>query len=436
MVNSPISKLSPELLANIFEFLPPGTALLSCLLCCKKWHFLAQEILYRDIVLNSSSVANFVRRVPSTPSTDALVQSITLQVDPLQADADEDQNAIAYEGSRATQQLWRSLDKLAIRIQSMTRLSSLSIFRTPAPAFSSFWISQTSLAKIVDNLPETCTSLEIDTRDNDDGAKPGSVHLCLSIRRVLPRLHYLRLRLNRICPEICGGFDANESDIKDSYKPSKAPKLKECIINLTLRTPYPLCSGICGVSPPQPSVAVMVTALQSLVSTGSAPNLEQSRVLDLQGQEGADPASYPSFIRRDILSNTSRIVPIRDIGGFIKPSWLIRVPDSEGGDLVSHLWAIETVAEGRAWQETERGTRLAAPVMRKRGFTAYLPVETRERFVKRTNLTCMLWSNEKVAGMRLLENEERGVLETRSVREKIPNGWMHLENDGYVLPIE
>lgn len=67
------------------------------------------------------------------------------------------------------------------------------------------WMRSETLARILEALPQSCTALELDTRGREDDpvcgffATGASIHLCTSIRRVLPRLRHLCLRLGSIC---------------------------------------------------------------------------------------------------------------------------------------------------------------------------------------------------------------------------------------------
>jgi hypothetical protein len=134
-------------------------------------------------------------------------------------------------------------------------------------------------------------------------------------------------------------------------------------------------------------------------------------------------------VRRDVHANHSQYLPLRNIGGFRKDGWLIRLPTAEGGDWVSFLRVIEDLAEGQAWQEATCGVRLAAPTMVSSMFTAMAVAQTGQQYRAQMNISCTLWRNERLAGMEILEVEERGLVEERAVQVKTPPGWRMANGD-------
>jgi len=92
---------------------------------------------------------------------------------------------------------------------------------------------------------------------------------------------------------------------------------------------------------------------------------------------------------------------------------------------------LEDLAEGYMWQKSERAVRFAAPLMGKSTvYKGVSPALTREEEIKRSNISCMLWYNESLAGQKLLptEGEEEGsLLKEWKMNERIPDGFFRQE---------
>lgn len=304
----------------------------------------------------------------------------------------------------------------------MTNLHSLSIYQIPGSARNNFAIPTSGLAPLLDSLPASCTALEIESIKlqefslDPDATVPTSpedqTHLYPHLRRVLPQLAYLRLRLGTLCPAMCGrGY--NQSPFSSSptmpavsfervapgYEPVKLPRLKECVINVARKWGHgvgnyvPANSLVCSSNynqdegdgapqqPTQSCLTILVTHLTHLISTSQcAPVLEKLWVIDFQPhtREPGNANVYAAFVRRDILAGTSLACPHRNIGPTQTDTWHLRRPAPaspdprkrssrsssdeqqqphndmmerhDWEDVVSWPWAVEQLAEGPAWE--------------------------------------------------------------------------------------
>ncbi|MCJ1330147.1 hypothetical protein MMC10_006829 [Thelotrema lepadinum] len=370
-----------------------------------------------------------------------MIRTFTLHIEPVPSEREEKKYDVLLNGNAGCLDLQHGLDELARRLISMNRLTSLSITRTFDFEVAGFWINRENIIKIVDNLPKTCVSLEIDTRDNEDNRNFTHPHLCPSIRRILPRLQYLRLRLNNFCPDLCGlGYNpASPTIVTEAFRPVEAPHLKQCIINISRKEIRfgMSSSSICGdfYSRHYGPCEALAMHLRAMVRSGNATKLERLWILDFLPKEESEGAiSYQAYVRRDICAERSLAFPIRNINRYRKDSWLIRVPvaaDIEDAeyveDLLSPSWALQDLAEGESWQENLTGVRLPAPVMGRTGLSSILPVLTREQFGTETNLSCRLWDNENIVGTRLLDVRNGDLMERTGIVESTPNGWIRLK---------
>jgi hypothetical protein len=114
-------------------------------------------------------------------------------------------------------------------------------------------------------------------------------------------------------------------------------------------------------------------------------------------------------------------------------SWFLH-PD-DGQEIMSFPWALISVAEGEVWRTMVGGARLPAALLvqkDKRTFTS-MCIEENPQIRASSNWReehprkmCLLWLNERITGMRLLEAERRdgpNFLSQSPIIEKTPQGW-------------
>jgi hypothetical protein len=163
------------------------------------------------------------------------------------------------------------------------------------------------LSSIINNLPDSCTCLEIDTEHSgfivvpstDFNSQPTSP-VCDAIRTILPRLEHLRLRR----PQLCSALFGTKSHEQDAgFEAVRATNLKSCLINLSLRTPGPYpgtLAALCGASAPIPLVGLrphfpyaltpLLPGLQAFARLNSA-RLERLWIVDVQTRDPDIPNS-------------------------------------------------------------------------------------------------------------------------------------------------
>ncbi|KAI1104051.1 hypothetical protein F4804DRAFT_308540 [Jackrogersella minutella] len=426
---SPISNLGPEILLKIFEWLSRGgnAALIPSVLCCRKWQPLVLSVLYSDVVLTEKSLAKFVEIC-----TDHEIRSLTLQLDAIPINPYDPSEAQQTAESRL-----EALRRLCPRIQRMRPVALSISVNLPFP----FSASQ-EISSILDHLPACCVSLEIDLRHgssipNFTADSQAHLHLCNSIRVTIPRLRHLRLRLPRICPAI---FSAESPGQNAPCQVIRAPMLKTCIINLSLRPPGPYLSQGVWATPCSddttrtPYVGLLyrlpsalppiLPALKDFADLNSA-NLERLWVIDVESLDVTLEHSWAAWVRRDFISNNSFPIPTGDIGGFGHETWLARVPSppslDKTQDWLSTPEILETLVEGSTWIETNSGARLPIVMLREHQDTR--KALTRMEFQKRQGFTCMLWMNEDETGENLFSEGPGELMQQWNINEITPSGW-------------
>lgn len=449
--------LPEDILLLILEHLQSisvSSSLLSCVLCCKRWHSLALSLLYRDIFLKNAAIGLIAS---ISPSSDRFVRSITINITPLKPTSEPDYThpaaggyelamRLRLEGSPETQSLWQDLEKLRDKIPFFTELTSFSLTTTDDPSPLGFWLPRPLIATLLQNLSAKCTNIEIDTHGSDHD-HPGSSHLCERIRSLLPQLHDLRLRLGTLCPAVFHEAFMTDGTLRDgviSTSSTSFTSLKSLTINCIVGTIYGGQARICGPWHGGPylrqddapaarpalcrSLRTLVTLSDPDNSTHVFPAAIKVQILDSQSGDHRDDAVWAAINRRDVLRDTTCSIPFRDIASTLGDSrtYLVRLPD--GSELLTDIPSLETLAEGRVWVVTKHGSRVPLVTVKgneNRYVAEQLPSldvsEWKEMFPKRS---CQLWESEALTGMKLLEAEERGgVLEDKRLKERTPQGY-------------
>ncbi|KAI1294402.1 hypothetical protein F5Y03DRAFT_387672 [Xylaria venustula] len=435
---SPIDQLVPDILLEIFNLLAldsrkSNAPLLSSILCCQKWRPLASSVLYRHVVLDQTRLEAFLMN-----RTKCKLTSLTVKMDLLGVNPGDPSPAIAIANARKN-----CLQKLSSVIGELNPTTlSLSV-DLPFPC-----TAVPMVIAILNCLPESCTALEIDLKHSGsfvphmtpDSALP-QPHLCESIRRVLPRLEHLRLRLPLLCSDIfCGtpsGQDANPQIIR-------APLLKTCLINISLRQPGPSnqgaraaeCRGNHARTPHIGQLEELPSALPPMEGSirrfaeKNSNDLERLWVMDVQPLDLTVLHCYAGWIRRDFLSGESFPIPFWAMGIFSGGACAARVPSLTDPevveDWVSKIEDLEAVAEGGTWAETQTGARLPSRCLNK-----YKPpanILPGRRYREETRTSSMLWHNEDVTGEILLPRGPGELMKHWELNEITPPGWIR---DGF-----
>lgn len=423
-----IDALSNEVLLQIFECgLSPST-LLTCTLTSKRWTDLASTVLYRHVVLSTQVLTRWLASGP--PSRDSSIESLTLRIDGVGSGPGSDLTTAAME------QLRRDLELLPSRLAHIHAIRSFS-FRTPKSLPTGMWVPGSLLVAILDQLPVSCSSLEVDTGAtyNAGEAAPKICHVCPSIRRLIPQLQYLRIGLPMLCSKAFGqASDSNPA----SFDPVQAPSLDQCLITVAKQTvpASVLRTQACG-SPDRNIVTLLANCLQAFSSTDNAPRLEQLWILDALPLEDQS-TSFPSLVRRDVMAGKSLALPYKNIGArkVGEGGVLMRIPaggdTGDSADIVTSLDGVRAVAEGNVWAEATTGARLPSRVI----FTSSLiPTQHVEKtageWLRETNTSCLLWMHETMLKTKILSPEEGDLMEDCIPHLRLPEGW--LINEGGML---
>ena len=409
-------------------------------LCSRKRHRL---LLFENVVLTEWSIATFVAK--SLPAHAAEIRTLTIRLEPghpsggpytddfeIPLDPDYDPNS---EPVPERVDVQSQLLSIASVLKSISTLQSFSIFVSePRRQIEHLSIASAILSSILHQLPHSCSALELDTRGFDDTAheSDSSGHICEALRHVIPRLHYIRLRLRLTCScflsnDVITTVNTTSGSIigDGSMGPSlKQPKL--AIVSFVVD----------GVSYYDTDMAVYRSAIGHWKAAierqpGSIPGQCRIRFITRKRHDWDDRrgrgSAYDALYRRELLDDVSWAMPTQDIvRASIARSVLIRLPSGE--EYLGGWDDLDMLAEGAdtTWGDVSWGARLPYDLIEEQYYelsdgTAL----TRAAYnAKYPNWSCDLWGNEDLTGLCLLSaKERRGLENSEPVRELVPTGW-------------
>ncbi|KAF3051002.1 hypothetical protein E8E11_002683 [Didymella keratinophila] len=394
-------------------------AITSCSLVNHRWHEAATPLLYGNIALTHNNLARFCEH-PHVKNIAAHIHSIAVE----------------------------DLEQVSLLVPLLPRFCNLRSF--------SFWlgkgshniIPQSILVKLVEALPSSCVNLELDTSGDDVRAEGDASHLCDSLRRVLPRMQHVRLRI-RSC----------EAFIADPLTPDQTihlPHLKSFIYScMRSGRPLPTCRNTqkSPITHRHPSLlwSSITASLSTLISTpNTIPADAQVLAFMTTDRNDIDLSLWPAHIRADIRSHTSLALPHRAVWmeSTIRGSHVLRLP--EGAEVMGTPAELEAVAEGQLWREVRGGARLPAAALSDaragRASFAVGCVEKPMAYLKSSELwreenprkKIRTWINEESLGMRLVGAEIRSGEEFLSLEmvEITPAGWRRVGINDVLEKIE
>lgn len=455
--SAPITKLTCEVLLQIFEsFAPHQSAhhkadLCSFARCCKAWYPLAQAVLYRDVVLLDRQFPKFAQ---CPRAGNAEIRSLTLRLESVPRNPFKPEYAMQVERDRL--RILYAMVQWIVEMESLACFSIHAEIRSAHDRLVSPVLRATSL--IIDALPASCVSLEIDILADVTYTKTtGPTHICPSVRRVMPRLEHLRLRVPWMCQELVATPGGTDEDSGCGFV--DAPRLRDFTINASLRHPGVHSKGYhtstCW-TPGRPNAVVgtltpgqddLASAIHAEAPMGVAPalkgfcarnpKLERLWVIDNQHRPRHPPNTWAAWIRRDFTTKTSLPIPVTGasvIGSGLtiinNHSCMLRLPCRDGAagteDLVAEWSLAEELVEGSAWTTTLGGVRLPRQRMRTRGYEPDAPVVSGSaaRQEARDVTAVQLWQHEAATGQTILPKGPGALLQRWDMTEKTPSGWV------------
>jgi len=319
----------------------------------------------------------------------------------------------------------------------LSQLASFSLILERRP--NSISISRPLLAALVGNLPASCQSLEIDTNGADFGCKRSGLppnHLCSAIRKILPQLSHIRLRLSVMCSSLFEKFVSPEEIVSEKGRKGDDQVFRQlqtlvihCTWGLVSGCPSRICSRTDWIFDDKQPPAFSGKAYKSLCATllrlytreiCAFPTAQHLLVSDEWWLTRSNlEARRASIIFHNIISQQTRQVPWEMLGdaNCRMPSgptqylgWIFaaRISSYPTRDIVGSIQAIYEVAEGELWVMLKNGTRLpkAGTVHSEhKGEVVRTRFTTKEAWRKEFRTSIQLWDWEEDSGVECLSHD-------------------------------
>lgn len=223
-----------KILFPVYESTSLG-GFLPCLTVCRAFYTTAVRFFYQAVTLvGAGSLSRFLNAFRSDPPILRAVTVLTVELD-------------VSEQEPLSDSIFAFLLGLATLLRgNMQYISSLSIrFEDQLheyPGLHAGCLPQTSAKLIIallEALPSSCADLEGDTSGFERYADIDE-HLCPTIKRLMPQLRHLRVRIQRACSMVLGIDDVNsDANFPGELLPPIYPFLRSVVISLELWSKIP-----------------------------------------------------------------------------------------------------------------------------------------------------------------------------------------------------
>lgn len=216
---SKVDELPEELFIEILTLLKLGSgvsALIPCLLCCKRWHQATGPVLCREIVLREPNMAPFFSHFPE--SQGALVRTFAVSLEYPVENPDCQWWKDAFVGTRKSRRTKRWLACITGVLHCMSNLSTFSfnMIHNASKGITNLRIPRGTLTRMLLALPRTCVNLEFAVRGPQELDQRMPQPFCEVLAHILPRLHYLRLHVTPLCSDISGPMVLEQGEVRDA----------------------------------------------------------------------------------------------------------------------------------------------------------------------------------------------------------------------------
>lgn len=209
-------------------------------------------------------------------------------------------------------------------------------------------------------IPTSCRSVELDTQGCDRYISAFSGHICEVVQKLLPQLHHLRLRAQLICPAMFGeeGIKSETTGLPQSDL-SRQPSDLQTVLITTITLPHIEGGNLCYTYKRArllKALHAMITSARRLFTSGALPAIQKFSFIDnVEYKDRMTSGRLATFTINDIISNEEYVHLIEPMGRGFKGHPLLR--PGNGEDVCGSFQAIGDVAEGIPWLETSNGSR-------------------------------------------------------------------------------
>ncbi|KAK2691475.1 hypothetical protein QWA68_008883 [Fusarium oxysporum] len=413
--------LPSELLTKVFENISPcdnpRPTVHSCLVVNKEWYDVALRLLYKDLVFFFGPQLDLFIACHDRWAVSSLTRSLSIYIN----------RPPETPGGFYSDTQHSFLQLAADVIPRMNNLRSLSLarhHRVPA-----CFIKKPIISAILRSIPPSCTSLELalGTSDMIDIGGP-EIHLCEDLRPLLRRMQHVHTDMSSLCDAMFGTWDSD-----DCFHPIALPNLQ------SLHVP---CVGIknktlCPERHQQDQGSLwksIITALQLVVELPDTADADITVLGSVAPLSSYKLDTYTTLLRCHIKKGrtttwafpTNRYVVGGELQGRSWKMLLVYIRLNHETYMTNKQW-IYTLAAGRPWRILNTDARLPAPWSSSAEWMPdeKLRIKTWEKWAKGSlDEVPMLLKNEELAGMRLIDAEEREGCEEVCLVEKTPAGFV------------
>ncbi|KAK2747233.1 hypothetical protein FQN55_005228 [Onygenales sp. PD_40] len=430
-----INILPAEILIEIFNYGSAGT-LKNCVSVDHRWHLLALPVLYANIVLRNSNIYSFLKLFNGVHTP--LVHSITVTL-----------HTTICAAMRKQDKNIGSTDPIAelssTLLPQLTKLSTFSLCCRCDDC--EVLINPAELSGLLNALPATCINLEIDLKQIDESPATRKQHICEDIRRILPRMEHVRIRLPGVCSALFGPIvpsdgvsSVNFNPYRDGkFIPIKIPKMRTLLVHIGWNRclgypslPFPEDFKK-GDDPPWKSITMALQALVTANPNASDNNNNTGPYFSPSAKLSAIHSGYSTFVYTDFPKQTTTVTPpfsCRNTRSRWNPTFTTCMRTVDGRELIAPSDTLAIVAEGaHHWASMVSGARLPTAILDTPGPNSYTANCIRERLRlmsveewgrENGGITSHIWEKEKKVGYRVMEakvrvGEREGFLDLRAL---------------------
>lgn len=439
-----------------------------------RWHALGIPLLYGNISIPTRRIEPFAHAFISFKYA-KLVRSLSICVGSEDSLMDEDpfrnedrtdpwneaqsnQSGCGYliQGGVTCEQLEARLP-FTLFVPILSKLRNLVSFSLVIEGGVEWYrLRRTTVADLVNALPPSCINLELDTNGYDymDGE---SVHVCENIRRILPRMRNVRLRLGAMCSAL---FSSGQSPISINAHERSSNVSADWITLQNIESLIVICGNAiegnlllrCGYGYESrheigsDSWCDITSSLNDLVTT-DAVSSRNTQIIIMSPSWGEEQHfAYETHLRTDIVNRETWAVPCLPKIEMTEADFpyysLVRTPDGSE-QVIENYNEIDDISEGHIWRNTACGTRLPAYVVNaeKKGLPSFATgcierpaADLTEQYydVQPGMSLTRTYRDEAQTGLKLVLAEKRtghDFLALRPVKVITPEGWVRTGRD-------
>jgi hypothetical protein len=205
------AEILSEIVGEVRLASPTTSALLPCLLVCRKWSTSTLPYLYGNLVLTAWNLRSFLEHFDFAYR--AFVKFLTVRGPSLTPN--EPHSVTRVPSSAVFAGRLRLLPYVIAKLSTLTSFSFICAPKERRPQ-----VTPGLVISLLNALPESCVDLELDTGPFTV-TSTSPTHICDSLRRIFPRMRRVRLYLRSSCSSLFEG--PPESQIVGDTEPKLQP---------------------------------------------------------------------------------------------------------------------------------------------------------------------------------------------------------------------